>query len=148
MNIYIRPIALRDKHCVVEMMRVFYASPAVLSNGTEDIFSNDVDACISDDPYLEGYVFEEFNEILGYAMVSKGFSTEWGKHLLWVEDIYVKEEFRGKGIGKRFFSFLSQKYPNHVVRLEAEKENEKAIKMYKKNGFEVLPYLQMVKNRF
>ena len=41
---------------VIEMMRVFYASPAVHTNGSEEIFLNDVENCINDNPYLEGYV--------------------------------------------------------------------------------------------
>ena len=48
-----------DKPLVLEMMRVFYSSPAVLTNGSEEIFANDIDACTGVSPYLEGYVFEE-----------------------------------------------------------------------------------------
>ena len=48
-----------DRNKVLEMMRVFYASPAVLSNGSEEIFKADIDNCINESPYLEGYVFEK-----------------------------------------------------------------------------------------
>ena len=70
---------------VLEMMRVFYASPAVLSNGSEEIFQNDVENCVNDSPYLEGYVFIEDEKILGYAMLAKSFSTEFGKPCIWIE---------------------------------------------------------------
>ena len=50
----IRAMTADDKASVLEMMRIFYASPAVLSNGSEEIFSNDIDACTADNPYLEG----------------------------------------------------------------------------------------------
>lgn len=42
---------------VIDMMRTFYSSPAVSTNGSEEIFRCDVEQCISDNPYLEGYVF-------------------------------------------------------------------------------------------
>ena len=42
MNSTIREMTLKDKISVLEMMRVFYASPAVFSNGSDEIFSNDI----------------------------------------------------------------------------------------------------------
>ena len=39
----IRKMKEDDRASVLEMMRVFYASPAVLSNGSEEIFNNDID---------------------------------------------------------------------------------------------------------
>lgn len=141
----IKPMTSEHKGEVFEMMRVFYASPAVLSNGSEEIFNSDIDNCINDNPYLEGYVFEENGEILGYAMVAKSFSTEFGLPCIWIEDLYFKPEFRGKGLGGEFFAYLDEKYPGTIMRLEAEEENERAIHVYKKCGFDVLPYMELKK---
>lgn len=85
----IRMMTAQDAPAVLEMMRVFYASPAVLSNGSEEIFQNDVAECVSGSPYLEGYVFEENGQLQGYAMVAKSFSTEFGKRCIWIEDLYT-----------------------------------------------------------
>ncbi len=145
MNTVIRMMTIEDKDIVIDMMRVFYASPAVLSNGSEEIFKNDVDNCINDNPYLEGYVFENGNEIQGYAMLAKSFSTEFGKPCIWIEDLYIKEGYRGLGLGSQFFEYIEGKYKDVLFRLEVEEENERAVKTYKKNGFEVLPYLEMKK---
>ena len=141
----IRQMRQEDKSAVMEMMRVFYASPAVLSNGSEEIFSNDIDACISDSPYLEGYIIEDTANIQGYAMVAKSFSTEFGKPCMWIEDLYMKQEYRGLGIGSQFFAYMEEKYPDAIFRLEVEEENQRAIQVYRKNGFEVLPYMEMKK---
>ena len=134
-----------DCAAVINMMRGFYASDAVLTNGSDEIFSADVSECISDSPYLEGYVFENEDGIQGYAMCAKSFSTEFGKRCIWIEDLFVKEEYRGKGIGSQLLSYISNKYSDCVIRLEAEAENERAIHVYKKAGFEVLPYTEMIK---
>lgn len=142
----IRKMLPKDKDEVLKMMRVFYASDAVLSNGSEEIFINDINACVGECPFLEGYVFENDEEIQGYAMLSKGFSTESGKMRIWIEDLYLKEKYRGMGLGSDFFKFLDENYSECVLRLEAEAENERAIKVYEKNGFKVLPYLEMIKN--
>ena len=141
----IRKMVAKDKPIIIDMMRVFYSSPAVLSNGSEEIFNADIDACLDDNPYLEGYVFEENCKILGYAMLAKSFSTEFGKPCIWIEDLYILSEYRGLGLGSKFFDFIEQMYPNHLFRLEVEEENERAVKVYKKCGFEVLPYMEMKK---
>ena len=141
----IRGMEEKDRNQVLEMMRVFYASPAVLSNGSEEIFEADFAACISDSPYLEGYIFESAEGIQGYAMVAKSFSTEFGKPCIWIEDIYVKDAYRGLGIGSRFLKFIESKYPNAILRLEVEAENERAVNVYQKCGFEVIPYMEMKK---
>ena len=134
-----------DRDTVKDMMRVFYASEAVATNGSEEIFESDINECISESPYAEGYIFEENSNILGYAMLAKSFSTEYGKKCIWIEDIYIKDEFRGMGIGSRFFDYLKESYPTALLRLEVEEENKRAVKVYQKNGFDFMPYLEMKK---
>ena len=141
----IRRMNESDRESVMDMMRTFYASPAVLTNGSDEIFVSDVDECVSDSPYAEGYVFEDSGETIGYAMLAKSYSTEYGKRCIWIEDIYIKEGYRGKGIGSEFFRFLEESYPDVLFRLEAEEENERAIHVYKKSGFDVMPYLELKK---
>ncbi len=141
----IKPITEKEKEQVVQMMEVFYRSPAVHTNGSTAIFEADVQACIEHNPYLEGYVFEEEGAIQGYGMLAKSFSTEFGKPCIWIEDIYVKEEFRGLGIGSKFLAFVEKKYPAALLRLEAEEENRPAVHVYEKSGFTRLPYLEMIK---
>ena len=142
MSVIIRSMTASDAPIIKEMMRVFYASPAVLSNGSDEIFAADVENCVNDSPYLEGFVFEDAGQILGYSMVAKSFSTEFGKPCIWIEDLYLNEDCRGKGYGKAMIEHIFACYPHCIFRLEAEEENERAIGLYRKCGFEVLPYLE------
>ena len=141
--------AMKECHreTILAMMRTFYASPAVLTNGSEEIFAADIDACVSDNPYLEGFVFCACGELLGYGMAAKSFSTEFGKRCIWIEDLYVRPEYRGQGIGSAFLEYMTRRYPGAILRLEVEEENEKAIVVYRKSGFEVLPYMEMKKDQ-
>lgn len=145
MSSRIRAMRSEDRDIVMEMMRVFYASPAVLSNGSDEIFENDIENCVNDCPYLEGYVFEDQGEIQGYGMVAKSFSTEFGKPCMWIEDIYIQEPYRGRRIGSQFLQYIEKKYPHAILRLEVELENERAVHTYEKNGFQELPYMEMKK---
>ena len=132
---------------VLSMMRVFYASPAVATNGSEEIFQADVDACVSDNPYLSGFVFMKDGVLAGYGMIAKSFSTEYGVPCIWIEDISLKPEFRNLGIGSQFFSFLEEQFPGHLFRLEVEEENAPAVHTYRKNGFTEMPYLEMKRGK-
>lgn len=141
----IRLMKEQDKNEVIEMMTVFYASEAVSTNGSREIFESDFNNCINSCPYLEGYVFEENDNICGYAMVAKSFSTEFGKPCIWIEDLYIKEEYRHKKLGSLFFDFLKENYKDTIQRLEVDKNNVFAIKAYKKNNFDEVDYLQFIK---
>ena len=78
-------------------------------------------------------------------MLAKSFSTEYGKACIWIEDLYIKPEYREQGIGGAFFEYIKEKYSNCVLRLEAEEDNETAVRLYKKSGFSAVPYLELWK---
>lgn len=141
----IRAITADDESAVLALMREFYSSPAVFTNGSEEIFLADIKACLSDSPYIEGYVFTAEKTVKGYAMLAKSFSTEFGKPCIWVEDLYISPECRKLGMGSAFFKLIEEKYPDSIFRLEVEEENEGAVKLYRKNGYTVLPYMEMKK---
>ena len=145
MAIEIRLLSENDRSALLKMMREFYSSPAVLSNGSGEIFQSDIDACLDENnPFLEGYVFAEKDDIFGYAMLAKSFSTEYGKPCVWIEDIYICEPHRGKGIGASFFQFVKEKYSNCLLKLEVETENTGAMHLYQKEKFQILPYTEMI----
>ena len=143
----IRKIRQEDREVVIDMMRRFYNSPALITNGSEEIFASNVDNCLSKSPYLEGYVFTVEIKVIGYGMLAKSFSTEFGSECIWIEDIYLEEEYRGQGIGSKFIQYVKDTYSDKVLRLEAENDNTKAIAAYEKNGFQKLPYMELVLKR-
>jgi ribosomal protein S18 acetylase RimI-like enzyme len=78
-------------------------------------------------------------------MVAKSFSTEFGKPCMWLEDLYIKEPYRGCGIGRALIEHLAEKYKDAILRLEVEAENAHAMHLYEKCGFTPLPYVEMKK---
>lgn len=143
----IRVMKKEDGDAVLDMMKVFYASPAILEKAPEEVLRRDIEDCVGDLPFVEGYVFEESGEIVGYSMVAKSYSTEFGGICIWIEDLYIRPECRGKGIGSSFFQYIEGFYHTKAVRfrLEAERSNVSALEVYKKNGYHELPYVQMTK---
>lgn len=142
----IRPMKKQDKPEILQMMRVFYDSPAVQHTAPDEILEKDIDDCLSDMPYLEGFVIEKENQIAGYAMTAISYTTEYGGICIWLEDLYLKPEYRHSGITGKLFRFIEDYYPDAVrFKLEVEPENEFAVKAYQKYGYQVSPYFLMTK---
>lgn len=144
----IRKIREEDRGELFEMMRVFYDSPALIHKSSDRVLMRDIDACLSDCPFVEGYLFVDDKGTAGYSMVSKSYTTEYGGICVWVEDLYIKEDRRGLGYASRLFDFLEKSYPEAVrFKLEVERENEHAVAVYKKKGYTVSEYFLMTKER-
>ena len=86
----VRPLTDGDFEQVLSMMRVFYASDALLIHPEEAVLRRTLTDAIEGSPYLEGFAFEKDGSLAGYGMVAKSYSTEFGKNCIWIEDIYVK----------------------------------------------------------
>lgn len=145
MDFKIRKMINTDRDEILSMMEEFYSSDAVFTNGSRKIFEEDFRNCTVENPYLEGFVFEFDNKILGYGMIAKSFSTEFAKPCIWLEDMYLKPEYRGFGIIPKFINFVEKTYPKAMLRLEAEDDNAHAVYVYEKSGFKKLPYAEFFK---
>lgn len=74
---------------------------------------------------------------IGYALFFYNFSTFVGRSGLYLEDIFIKKEFRGRGIGKEVFKFLARKAREEgCKRMEwvCLDWNEPSINFYKSLG--------------
>lgn len=146
MQFCIRKFVEEDRFEILSMMKVFYSSDAVFTNGSDEIFECDFNACVQNSPFVEGYILTDSEKILGYAMLAKSFSTEFGKPCIWLEDLYLKPEFRGKGIIPEVIKYIEDNYKDCILRLEVEDENSHAVHVYEKAGFSRLPYVEMKKD--
>lgn len=137
-----------DKEIFISLAKEFYSSSAVLHPIPDNHFSHTFKELTSSNTYAECFLFYSNSIEIGYALIAKTFSQEAGGLVLWIEELYVKPEFQGKGIATKFIKFLEKTKPNNVkrIRLEVEPDNGDAIALYKKLGFEPLKYKQYVKD--
>lgn len=90
-----------------------------------------------EDRFVEILLAEFNGEIVGQALFFKNFSTFLGKPGIYLEDLYVKPEMRGKGIGKMLLDkIISIAKERNYGRVEWSvlDWNESAIDFYKKIG--------------
>lgn len=86
-------------------------------------------------PYFFVEVAELENKVIGYALYFYGFSAHKGSPILYVDDLYVKEKYRGQGIGTRMLKQLAcYAKQHHCCRLEWHvfDWNESGIAFYEK----------------
>ena len=133
-----------DKRAFLEMSREFYSSDAVLHAVDPSFHEKAFAELLRSGTYLTCFVFECGDRVAGYALLSKMFSREAGGMVVWIEEIYVRSAFRGRGVGGAFFAWLRANVPAIRYRLEVEPSNERAQSLYRRLGFSELPYVQMV----
>lgn len=141
----IRKVIPADREEYVEMARAFYASPAVIKSVPESNFHLTFDECLSSDSLCECLIIEHSGAIAGYGLILKSFSQEAGGRVIWFDELFIKERYRGQGLGAEFFRYVLENYPAARYRLEVERDNVRAVNLYKKLGFGFLEYCQMIK---
>ena len=139
-----RKIQEKDKTFYIKTANEFYNSDAVDHKIPLDYIENTFNELIRSNEYTECYIFEKDGEKAGYALLAKTFSQEAGGLVVWIEEIYILPKFRSLGIGSDFLNFLKENTDCARLRLELCASNTRAYTAYKKHGFNVLDYNQMI----
>ena len=143
----IRKINKTDKDFYINSVKAFYSSDAVMHNIPDEYITKTFDELMNSETYAQCYIFEKDEKRVGYALLAKTFSQEAGGEVLWIDEIFILPEFRFKGLGSEFFAFLKENSNAARLRLEFCPSNEKAIEVYKRQGFQPLKYGQMIFER-
>jgi len=142
----LRPVTPEDHDAFLALCREFYRSPAVLAPVPDAYIENTFRELGSPRPLAEAFFFLCGGEPVGYCLLTSAFSTEAGGRVQWIEELYIRPEWRGRGLARELFAGLKARRAPDVrrFRLEVEPDNEAAKRLYRRAGFGPLPYEQMV----
>lgn len=143
----VREARREDREIYVKMAHDFYHSPAVLHPIPDEYCERTFDECTENGTFAKLYILEYEGKTAGYSLVSKTFSQECGGYAYWLEELYILDEYRSKGLGSEFFAYLEENKEEGVTRfrLEVEADNVRAKALYKRLGYKDLEYRQMIK---
>lgn len=145
----IRDIKAKDKRELLALMADFYENTeACLHRINMENCDATFELCLKDNTYARMVVAEDEYGVQGYCLLSFTWSNEAGGMVVLIEEIYFKENARGKGYGKAILTWIEQEYPKAKrFRLEATYNNKGAISLYEREGYEELAYFQMIKEK-
>ena len=138
-NILIRKAEINDMVSVLSLIRElakFEREPKSVSINVDDLINDG----FCDNPKFRCLVAEKNKKVVGMALFYGRYST-WKGKTLHLEDLIVKQKFRGQGIGKELYKkFIEIAHEEGVRRAEwvALDWNINAIKFYKNSGAKVL----------
>ncbi len=133
-----KTLEISDIEVITQMMQDFYAI---------DNYPMDVEVAkklfqefISNEHLGKSWLIYTENEIVGYIILTFIFSFEYGGKIAFVDELFIKETARGKGIGKEAIQFIQREVPKlslNLLYLEVEPHNENAQKLYLAHDFEL-----------
>lgn len=139
-NIKYRKFKSSDKKIVAGLIKDFYKELPGIRGIDDKKINRTFLAFAADSGKGNILVIGKGKIIIGYALLANFWSNEWGGNVLFLDEIYLKPEFRGQGIGKNFINYLIKKKYNRAtaIQLEVAPHNKKARALYKAIGFK--PY--------
>lgn len=138
----IRKFLPEDREDYIRFSTEFYNSSAVDKPVPREHFEQGFDEMMRSDVYVQGYMLVCDGNNVGYCVTMKTYSVEAGGITIWIDELFVLEEYRSKGLGRELFKYIEENGDKKLrrIRLEVELENGRAISLYKKMGFEPAPY--------
>lgn len=138
-NITFRAFANKDRSAVSALILQLYIDDPSIKQVTPAQIARTFDELLGHPDKGNIMVFDCNGEIAGYSILINFWSNEYGGNILYIDELFVKDTFRGQGIGTQFLRFLAQNPPHQSIALQLEVTpgNVKARKLYQSLGFVV-----------
>lgn len=122
---------------LIDFMQKFYAREHLRFD--EPAARRALQQILSDRAFGVVHLVSSRNEVIGYIVVTFGFSLEFHGRDAFLDELYLREEYRGKGIGKASLEFveaLCRREGIKALHLEVERRNRKAQGLYRQAGYQ------------
>lgn len=144
-NLNLIPATVQDQEQLARLMQEYYALDGLVYNAQ---VAQAVVQLIQSPQYGQIWLVQLSQAIIGYCVLTWWFSLEFQGKSAFLDEIYLREGFRGQGLGSQIISQLADYCRQRnicALRLEVEHENQGAYHMYQGQGFVAHPRYLMSK---
>lgn len=136
MIIEFQQVKITDVPTLIEMMKEFYEYDHIVFH--KDAALSALSKLVENSNYGYAWLIIENQSIIGYVVLTIGYSLEFQGRDAFLDELFIKAEHRGKGIGQQAIKFIEQQCKDIGIKafhLEVERQNKTAHGLYKKMGF-------------
>ena len=106
MSLIIRQATVEDCPLILEFIKELADYEKLLHQVVADVATLEK-SLFGEKPYAEVVIAEHKGQPVGFALFFHNYSTFLGRPGLYLEDLYIKPEMRGKGFGKILLAYLA-----------------------------------------
>lgn len=135
-----------DVDLLIELMREFYACEHLSFD--EQMARQSLQQLLAQPSYGLVYLIDVAGEVIGYFALAFGFSLEFHGRDAILDEIYLRERFRGQGVGRAGLQFVEEicrREGIKAVHLVVEKANKRAQTVYREAGYRTQERLLLTK---
>lgn len=121
---------------LIELMREFYIVEHLKFD--ERVARRALQQILSDKTFGQVHLIGTVDEVIGYIVLTFGFSLEFHGRDALIDEFYLRESYRGRGIGKATLQFIHDVCRREGIKalnLEVARENKRAQAVYSQAGY-------------
>ncbi|AWZ02118.1 putative acetyltransferase [Rhodobiaceae bacterium] len=146
MSFSFRPIAPSDRQLIEELVRAYYAFDGLTYDPS--LHGPALDQLVKGDPAVKIWIVEADGTPAGYLILTIGFSMYYGGKDGFIDELFLKEQFRGSGGGAEIMHFAdvqAKELGLAYLHLEVTETNTRARGIYERRGFAPTGHMLMSK---
>ncbi len=136
MDVHFDPVSEGDMEALVAMVRANHAGDA---HPHSPYFESAIAQIVKGEPLARAWMVRSADAIVGYVVLTMGYSIEYGGRDGFIDDLYLIPEARGRGWGRIVLDFAVSEAARMDIRtlhLEVDVNNDRAYSLYRSAGFE------------
>ena len=106
MSLSIRQASIEDCPLILQFIKQLADYEKLLHEVVANVTTLE-ESLFGDRPYAEVVIAEHQDQPVGFALFFHNYSTFLGQPGLYLEDLYIQPEMRGKGFGKTLLAYLA-----------------------------------------
>ncbi len=131
-----RQAGAAEADLLVTLMRELYAHERI--EFAERVARKALAQLLADETLGRVWLIEVDDGAAGYVVLTYGFSLEFHGRDALIDELFINERWRGRGVGRRVLEFVAahcRAAGIAAVHLAVEHENERAASVYRAAGF-------------